>query len=281
MNKKTCVLIVVLGALSGGGCAMNNTKDAFKIQDPIDLLLLPIGAPVAILDDIDEATGGGVTALNTSLNRATTTAMETAMTMNNTDGRVSVGPTGIHNTPDRTAASDRRHLEAQEEAQQALAEMKQQQGIVDVQQARLGQPASRANSKHTGYRTTTKKRVARGPYGHFRHYPEAEASKCIKLKRRKGGFNVANVSIKNACNQRIHVRNACTAKGGRKTSYGTYSFVSAGLETIRPGRSIPYPSADLCKGRMIYAACVAIDISDYSPHFTNRSGAFVCLAPKK
>lgn len=279
MNNKACVIITLGALLGGGGCAINNTKSALNIQDPIDLLLLPIGLPVSILDDIDEATGGGVTATSRAVNRAANTAMETAMVMNNTGGRGSVGTTGIHNTPDRTAASDRRRLEAQEEAQQALAEMKQQQRNVDVQQARVGQPAS--EQIRNTQAISRQERERRGPYGHFRHYPEAAASKCIKLKRRKGGFNVADVSIRNACNQTIHVRSACTAKGGRKTSYGTYSFLSSGLAMIRSGRSLPYPSADLCKGRMIYAACVAIDVSDYSPNFTNRGGDFVCLAPKK
>ena len=90
----------------------------------------------------------------------------------------------------------------------------------------------------------------------------ATAAQCIKRRRLKGGFNVADHEIKNTCSQKIEVTMACI-NGRYFANYpfkGTYSFRSEGMRSLSRSQGwSPDPEADSCKKegyKMAYIACV-------------------------
>lgn len=98
----------------------------------------------------------------------------------------------------------------------------------------------------------------------------ATAAQCIKTRRLKGGFNVADHEIKNTCSQKVMVTMAC--KNGQYTANypykGVYSFDQGMTELPRSKGWYPVPSADLCKRKgykMAYIACVV----PYTAYFTS------------
>ena len=103
----------------------------------------------------------------------------------------------------------------------------------------------------------------------------ATAAQCIKRRRLKGGFNVADHEIKNTCSQKIEVTLACI-KGRYYANYpvkGAYSFLSAGMMSLSRSQGwTPDPHADLCKKegyKMAYIACVV----PYVARFTSPDGS--------
>ena len=99
----------------------------------------------------------------------------------------------------------------------------------------------------------------------------ATADQCIKTRQLKGGFNVADEEMKNACSQEVNVTMACN-DGQYTANYpfkGTYSFYGGGMTTLSPSQGwYPVPSADICKREgyeMAYIACVV----PYTAYFTS------------
>ena len=103
----------------------------------------------------------------------------------------------------------------------------------------------------------------------------AVAAQCIKRRRLKGGFNVADHEIKNTCSQEIEVTLACI-NGRYFANYpfkGTYSFRIGGMRSLSRSQGwSPDPQADLCKMKgykMAYIACVV----PYVARFTSPDGS--------
>jgi len=99
----------------------------------------------------------------------------------------------------------------------------------------------------------------------------ATAAQCIKRRRLKGGFNVADHEIKNTCSQKIEVTMACI-NGRYFANYpfkGIYSFRSQGMRSLSRSQGwSPDPGADVCKNegyKMAYIACVV----PYTAYFTS------------
>ena len=100
----------------------------------------------------------------------------------------------------------------------------------------------------------------------------ATAAQCIKTRRLKGGFNVADHLMKNTCSQKVNVTFTC--KDGQYTANypfkGAYSFNTwGGMTTLSPSTGwYPVPAADGCKREgyeMAYIACVV----PYTAYFTS------------
>ena len=123
-----------------------------------------------------------------------------------------------------------------------------------------------------------------GPQPTKRHVAEAEASHCLDVRRDGGSFGFA--TIRNRCNFRIYVLDACTLSGYvYSRTLGTYSIRNSGLGAIDPlssgygtaafttrtaDRSCP---ADNYK----VAACRYKDVISYTPRFSEPDGSrYVC-----
>ena len=108
----------------------------------------------------------------------------------------------------------------------------------------------------------------------------ATAAHCLQSRRLKGGFNVADLEIRNTCGYSINVSGACSGTSF-KANYpykGTYSpYESLGLDTLSPGKWRPAVLHDMCnkKGRTARSiACRA----PFVPHFTSPSGgSYACF----
>ena len=91
----------------------------------------------------------------------------------------------------------------------------------------------------------------------------ATAGQCIKTRRLKGGFNVADNEMKNTCSQEVNVTFTCM-DGQYTANYpfrGTYSFNTwGGMTTLSRSQGwYPVPAADGCERegyKMAYVACV-------------------------
>lgn len=108
----------------------------------------------------------------------------------------------------------------------------------------------------------------------------ATAAHCLQSRRLKGGFNVADVQIRNTCGFSINVKGACLGTSF-KANYpykGTYSpYESMGLYTLHPGRWRPAVSEDMCNKKGRTARNIACR-KPFTPHFTSPNGSsYACF----
>ena len=108
----------------------------------------------------------------------------------------------------------------------------------------------------------------------------ATAAHCLQSRRLKGGFNVADVQIRNTCGFSINVKGACMGTSF-KANYphkGTYSpYESMGLYTLHPGRWRPAVSEDMCNKKGRTARNIACR-KPFTPHFTSPNGrSYACF----
>ena len=103
----------------------------------------------------------------------------------------------------------------------------------------------------------------------------ATAAHCLQSRRLKGGFNVADVQIRNTCGYPIVVKGACLGTSF-KANYpykGTYSpYESMGMYTLHPGRWKPAVSEDMCNKKGRTARNIACQ-APFTPHFTSPTGS--------
>ena len=103
----------------------------------------------------------------------------------------------------------------------------------------------------------------------------ANSAHCLKKKRLKGGFNVADNEITNTCSYTIEVHGVCLGDFPFKANYpfkGAYSSPGAWGKTLRPNRWEPDPNMDICHNRgrsSLYIACKA----PFTPHFLSANGS--------
>lgn len=103
----------------------------------------------------------------------------------------------------------------------------------------------------------------------------AVSAHCLQRRQLKGGLNVSDVQIRNACSYPIEVGGACagTSFEANYPYKGTYSpYESMGKTTLNPGRWYPAVSAEPChdKGRTVrFIACR----KPYTPYFTSPTGS--------
>ena len=110
--------------------------------------------------------------------------------------------------------------------------------------------------------------------------PSAFADECVRHRRLSGGFNVADVEVRNSCNVKIEVTVACPIEGyaANYPFRGVYSFTSAGRYNLPPNSGWrPDVNTDLCErngGRGRTIACV----SPADPYFVSPTGdRYTCL----
>ena len=110
----------------------------------------------------------------------------------------------------------------------------------------------------------------------------ATAAQCIKRRRLKGGFNIADHEIKNTCSQKIKVTMACIngqyVNSPFDVANGLSSPLSEGILPLSRSQGwYPVPMADNCKRegyKMAYIACVV----PYTARFTSPDGSsYRCL----
>ena len=103
----------------------------------------------------------------------------------------------------------------------------------------------------------------------------ATAAHCLQSRRLKGGFNVADIQIRNTCGYPVVVRGACMGTSF-KANYpykGTYSpYENMGMYTLHPGRWRPAVSEDMCNKKGRRARNIACQ-APFTPHFTSPTGS--------
>lgn len=166
---------------------------------------------------------------------------------------------------ERRQAEENRQIASQRAEYRRPVEEQQQEATRGRQQERKRQQAE----------VRRRQEVKAQLYGPHRHYQNAIAKGCVRLKRLTGGFNASDVRTRNICNKKIEVTGACLRSGGTQ-GYpfdGTYSFNTSWRKTLGPGKEELDPWAESCKEGIAWASCIA----GYSPYFVNREGGFVCL----
>ncbi len=102
----------------------------------------------------------------------------------------------------------------------------------------------------------------------------ADAAHCLKRKRLKGGFNVADNEITNTCSYTIEVVGVCLGEYPFKTNYpfkGAYTSPGAWGKTLRPNRWEPDPNMDICHNRGRTARHIACK-APFTPRFLSANG---------
>ena len=103
----------------------------------------------------------------------------------------------------------------------------------------------------------------------------ADSSHCLKKKRLKGGFNVADNEITNTCSYTIEVRGVCLGGSPFKANYpfqGAYTSPGGWGKTLRPNRWEPDPNMDICNNRGRTARLIACK-APFTPHFLSSNGS--------
>lgn len=103
----------------------------------------------------------------------------------------------------------------------------------------------------------------------------ADSSHCLKKKRLKGGFNVADNEITNTCSYTIEVRGVCLGGSPFKANYpfkGAYTSPGGWGKTLRPNRWEPDPNMDICHNRGQTARLIACK-APFTPQFLSSNGS--------
>ena len=168
------------------------------------------------------------------------------------------------------AEKSRQRREAERHAEQYQREVERQQAEHQREVERQRQAAERQRQE-----MERQQREMQAKQEKKRKLNAAAAAQCIQTRRLTGGFNVADLEIRNTCSQKIDVTHACI-NGQYTANYpykGAYGFHNAGSTHLSRSQGWhPVPSADVCKGKgyeMAYIACVV----PYNAYFTSPDGS--------
>ena len=181
------------------------------------------------------------------------------------------------------AASDRqRQQQGQAEARRRQDEARQQRQIQERQRTEARRRQAALQQRQAEARRRQEEQKRRQALARKRQAANAAvAAHCLQSRRLKGGFNVADVQIRNGCSFSINVQGACRGTSF-KANYpyeGTYSpYENMGLYTLHPGKWRPAVSEDMCNKKGRTARNIACR-KPFTPYFTSPNGSsYGCFA---